>query len=235
MTSIPFLSAEWRNLLVINYLVNPEVLAPLVPPGTELDDYQSQHFVSLVGFMFRRNRFLGVIPTFPNVNFEEANLRFYVKRNVKGEIRKGVAFIREVVPSKFIAAIARRFYNEPYVALPMAHSWSADQIGYSWRSDKELCAVRARIKAEPLALQVNSFPHFILEHYWGYTSQRDGSTVEYQVEHPPWMYHDASFVEVSPSVQSFYGKTFAQTLAETPHSSFVALGSDIKVSWPRKF
>jgi uncharacterized protein len=118
-----FLTAEWRNLAMLNFAVAPSVLQPFVPEGTELDSWQGITFVSLVGFLFANTRILGVsIPV--HRTFEEVNLRFYVRRTLAGEVRRGVTFIRELVPRIAIAATARAIYNEPY--RPPASAFLAD-------------------------------------------------------------------------------------------------------------
>src|SRR6187402_115091 len=110
----PFLTARWENLVLLNYSCPTELLEPLVPNGTELDLWNGEALVSLVGFMFRETRVLGVPIPF-HVNFEEVNLRFYVRRTTpSGELRRAVVFVRELVPRHAIAALARWIYNEPY-------------------------------------------------------------------------------------------------------------------------
>ena len=107
----PFLTAEWRSLAMLNYVVDPALLAPMVPRGTELDSFDGRTYMSLVGFRFERTRVRGIwIPL--HSDFDEVNLRFYVRRRVSGEIRRGVVFIREVVPRWAIAAVARAVYGE---------------------------------------------------------------------------------------------------------------------------
>jgi uncharacterized protein len=49
-----FLTAEWRHLAMLNYAIDPELLRPLAPPGTELDSWNGQTLVTLVGFLFLR-------------------------------------------------------------------------------------------------------------------------------------------------------------------------------------
>src|ERR1700722_15876019 len=93
-----FLSAEWRDLLMLNYEVNPGILQKYVPAGTELDSFQGKTYVSVVGFRFCRTRLLGAIPIPFHTEFEEINLRFYVRRSVGSETRRGVVFIGEIVP-----------------------------------------------------------------------------------------------------------------------------------------
>jgi uncharacterized protein YqjF (DUF2071 family) len=119
---IPFLIARWKNLILINYEVPPTVLEPFVPQGTELDLYQGKAFVSLVGFWFEKTRLFGFIPLGPFSDFEEFNLRFYIKRKEGKENRRAVCFVKEIVPFSFIAWTARTFYNEPYEKWPMRHT-----------------------------------------------------------------------------------------------------------------
>src|SRR5215831_8739585 len=116
MSSRPFLTAEWRMLAMLNYVVDPAMVADLVPRGTEFDSFDGRTYISLVGFRFERARVRGLWIPFHS-DFDEVNLRFYVRRVLEGEVRRGVVFIREVVPRWAIAATARRTYNEPYVAL----------------------------------------------------------------------------------------------------------------------
>jgi uncharacterized protein YqjF (DUF2071 family) len=178
---------------MLNYQVDPTLLEPLVPRGTSLDRWQGATYVSLVGFLFRDTRVLGA-PVPLHRDFEEVNLRFYVRREVDGEMRRGVTFIREIVPRLAIATVARLAYNEPYVTLPMRHDIAAQatedaapsSVRYEWRQRAgwSTLAVEASGIATPLA--PDSEAEFITEHYWGYTRQRDGGTVEYHVSHPRW-------------------------------------------------
>jgi hypothetical protein len=115
-----FLTAEWRQLAMLNYEIDPARLRPLVPAGTEIDLWEGRAFISVVGFLFLNTRVRGI--AFPcHQNFEEINLRFYVRRHAADGWRHGVVFVRELVPRAAIAFIARKFYNENYLALPMWH------------------------------------------------------------------------------------------------------------------
>ena len=117
-----FLRAEWRKLALANYVIDPERLAPHVPAGTELDLWQGKCYLSLVGFMFVNTRLLGVKVPF-HVNFEEVNLRFYVRRREGSEWRRGVVFIKEIVPKPALTWVANTIYREHYETLPMEHFW----------------------------------------------------------------------------------------------------------------
>ena len=116
----PFLTANWRYLAMLNYTVDPAILAPFVPPGTEIDFESSVTYVSIVGLLFRDTRLLG-LPIPRHRDFEEVNLRFYVRKKSADTWRRGVGFIREMVPRYAIALIARACYGENYFAVPMKH------------------------------------------------------------------------------------------------------------------
>jgi uncharacterized protein YqjF (DUF2071 family) len=236
-----FLTGEWRYLAMLNYRVDPSLLDPLVPRGTALDAWRGATYVSLVGFLFRDTRVLGV-PIPLHRDFEEVNLRFYVRREHEGEVRRAVTFIREIVPRRAIAAVARAAYNEPYVAMPMRHDIAAHMdldappsaVRYEWRqpSGWSTLAVEASGRAEPLAS--GSEAEFITEHYWGYTRQRDGGTVEYRVAHPRWRTWTVTSASVTGDLSALYGAAFGEVLTRPPDSAFLAEGSRIEVHMPTR-
>jgi uncharacterized protein YqjF (DUF2071 family) len=230
-----FLTADWKYLAMLNYEVNPMVLSPFLPQGTELDQWQGKYFVSVVGFLFQNAKFGRLSVPFHR-NFEEVNLRFYVKRLSENEWRRGVVFIKEIVPRWAIAWTARTFYNENYVALPMSHkilyeaSGSVSEVSYAWKLPggprNHLVVV---VKGEPAAAEVNSQAEFITEHYWGYARQRDGGTLEYQVEHSKWKIWPIETARLDCDVRELYGDKFGAYLKNPPVSAFLAEGSAVSV------
>jgi uncharacterized protein YqjF (DUF2071 family) len=235
-----FLTAHWKWLAVFNYEIDPAILAPLTPRGTELDfDAQLKTYVSIVGFLFRDTRLLGwSIPG--HVHFEELNLRFYVQRRMEGEIRRGVVFVKELVPRRAIATVARWCYNENYVVVPMRHTLTpgeaeqgvAPQVKYEYRYRGEWNSLRVACHAEPNVPALDSHEAFILEHYWGYCRQRNGGTLEYRVDHPRWTVWPAAEVEIDCDFAAIYGPEFATVLSRKPESAFVADGSAVSVARP---
>ena len=229
-----FLTAEWRDLVMLNYEVDPGVLAPLVPAGTELDLWQGSALVSIVGFRFLRTRVLGLaIPG--HVNFEEVNLRFYVRRAGPEGWRRGVVFVKELVPRAAIAWVARTLYNENYVALPMRHEIeelpenAARRVTYACRFAGRWCRAGVTAGGAASLPPPDSEATFITEHYWGYARQRDGGTVEYRVEHPQWRVSAATANLFECDVAALYGAPFAGALAGPPRSAFLAEGSLVSV------
>jgi uncharacterized protein YqjF (DUF2071 family) len=230
----PFLTAEWRSLAMLNYEIDPSVLQPFVPMGTELDQWEGKTFVSMVGFMFLNTRISGFTVPFHS-NFEEVNLRFYVRRFTNEGWRRGVIFIKELVPRRAIAWTARVFYNENYIAVPMSHDLQIDATGavrrasYHWVFNGRKNRLEIRIKGEGAIVLPGTREEFITEHYWGYACQRDGGTVEYQVEHPRWRVWPAQEATLDCQVESLYGKTFSAFLQQAPSSAFLADGSPVTV------
>lgn len=225
-----FLTAEWRNLLMFNYAVDPPLLAKFIPSGTELDFFEGQTYVSLVGFEFNSMRVAGIAVPFHR-SFEEVNLRFYVKR---GE-RRGVVFIRELVPKYAVAAVARFAFGENYSCVPMAHlinTWpgnGATEVEYSWGRGTGACSMRFESEGTGVLPGDGSLGQFITEHYWGYAAQRDGGCIEYEVQHPRWDVREARAAEFSGNAARFYGDEFGEVLKRSPDSAFLADGSAVTV------
>jgi uncharacterized protein YqjF (DUF2071 family) len=228
-----FLTGAWQHLVMLNYPVAPAVLQPYLPAGTEIDFFAGQTYLSVVGFLFHDTRVLGLRVPFHR-NFEEVNLRFYVRARSADGWRRGVVFVKEIVPRRLIAWVARVLYNENYVAIPMRHAVVLPAAGtgsvrYQWRHGGRWDSVSAVIEGEPKPLAPGSEEEFITEHYWGDVRQRDGSTVEYQVEHPPWRVWTAHSAQLDCDVAGLYGGEFASSLQGSPASAFVAEGSPIMV------
>lgn len=229
-----FLTAEWRSLLMINYVCDPELLRPLVPSGTELDSWQGRTFVSMVGFRFLRTNVLGIPVPFHR-DFDEVNLRFYVRRVVAGEVRRGVVFVREIVPKGLIAFVARTVYNEQYISLPMkSESELPGRLRYSWFHRGEWHSLRGTTIGEPRLTEPDEEATFITEHYWGYAAQADGGTMEYEVEHPRWRVWSIADPTFTSSITRLYGAAFVPILKAKPSSAFVADGSAVTVRRGRR-
>ena len=223
-----FLTAEWKNLLMLNYAVDPALLQAYVPAGTELDQFDGRTYISLIGFEFNNTRVLGWAVPF-HQSFEEVNLRFYVRR---GE-RRGVVFIRELVPKFAIAAVARIVYGERYSSMAMSHRIERSDCGtraeFSWGSGPTRCTISAQTGGEGTLPAEDSLSQFITEHYWGYASQRSGGTLEYQVEHPRWNVGEAAQARFDGNAEKYYGSEFANVLEKPPDSAFLADGSPVTV------
>jgi len=228
----PFLTARWSELLMLNWEVPPELLLPHVPAGTELDLFEGKAYASVVGFRFRDTRVLGIKIPF-HVNFPEVNLRFYVTRRVGTEVRRGVVFISELVPRFWIAFVARALYNERYSAVSMQDDVSISDSGvrasYRWGDVEHPGLISVQGHGLPHFPERGSRYEFIAEHYFGYAAQRNGSTLEYAVEHVPWRMWTNCEVRCEFDAERWYGSHWRAVLSRQPEFSFIAEGSSVAV------
>ena len=228
-----FLSTEWRDLLMLNYAIDPALAAPFVPRDTELDLFNGITYVSLVGLRFANTKLFGAIPVPFHVNFDEVNLRIYARRTHGGEIRRGVVFIREIVALPAVTFVARAVFGENYATLPMRHAISLTDAGgsveYEWKSKRRWLRMRAQTFGSPARASEGSLEQFISEHYWGYTQRRDGSALEYQVSHEPWRVWPAVNAAFEGDGGILNGEGFSRVLARRPDSAFIADGSPVSV------
>ena len=211
-----------------NYEVDPALLASRVPHGTELDLHEGRCFVSLVGFMFLDTRVLGIPIPF-HVNFEEVNLRFYVKRDAGNEFRRGVVFVKEIVPRWAIAAVARTLYGEPYECWRMGNDRSHNRAAYTWHRHGVNNDIVVMLGSELGVPDSASHGEFIIEHYWGYTKRGEQQTDEYKVEHPKWSLREVTTSEIDVDFGQVYGTEFGFLTDSEPYSILFAKGSEISV------
>ena len=231
-----FLTAEWHYLAMLNYEVDPDILMPFVPPGTELDDWYGKTYVSLVGFLFWNTRVWGIPVPF-HADFEEINLRFYVKRLVGEKWRRGVVFIKEIVGRPLVAFVARRIYNENYTTLPTRHSIEeiivegARQLSvqYAWQFKNRWNHIDLKTQGMLMDVVPDSIEEFITDHYWGYVNTKKGYTLEYQVEHPPWQVWQSKEFSMDYDIVGSYGEEFAESLNVVSSSAFLVRGSPVAV------
>ena len=224
-----FLTAQWSNLVMLNYAVDPALLAPFVPSGTELDSFDGETWLSLVGFEFNRTRLHGIRVPF-HQSFEEVNLRFYVRRGGK----RGVVFIRELVPKRAVAAVARMAFGENYSHAPMSHRMERRADGalvaeYAWGRGPRRCAMQIETEEDAFLPADGSASQFITEHYWGYAAQSGGGCVEYEVKHPRWLVRTAKHAAFTGNPADVYGAGLAKILSRKPDSAFLAEGSEVIV------
>jgi uncharacterized protein len=228
-----FLTAEWRKLALANYDVDPSVLKKFLPARTELDFWNGRCYVSLVGFMFQNVKVLGVPVPFHR-EFEEVNLRLYVKFKEGNEWKRGVVFIREIVPKTAITMVANILYGENYRTLPMRHSWETGsdghlEVSYEWKTGVLWNRFSVSALPHPVHFEAGSEEEFITQHFWGYTKLKGERTSEYQVEHPAWQVYEVKDHKIEVDGERLYGKPFGEILNRIPESVFLAEGSEILV------
>lgn len=232
-----FLTAEWRKLALAQYEVEKSILEKYLPPNTVLDDWQGKYYVSLVGFMFLDVKLRGFRIPF-HTNFEEVNLRFYVKYKDGLEWKRGAVFIQEIVPLPAITLVANTIYKEKYKTLSMKHLWTFQgdqlQVEYLWKT-KEWNSFAVKTSSQAMEIPIGSEEEFITEHYWGYTKLGLNRTSEYGVQHPRWQVYPVESYTIKADFRENYGEDFANLNHVEPDSVILAEGSEISVMAGRKF
>lgn len=216
---------------MFTYAVDPRLVIDRVPAGTTLDAWHGQTLVSLIGFQFLDTKVLGAPVPF-HQDFEEVNLRFYVRRSLGDEVRHGVVFIREMVPRPFVGGMARLLYREPYVVVPMrskVRPAPSPVVEYQWNDAGRWCTIAAAGNGEGQALVPGSLDEFITMRHWGYNG--DGKeTLEYRVDHSPWRIWRVQSPRIDFQAVPLCGRELASQLT-TPISAILADGSPITVHW----
>ncbi|MDV6170083.1 DUF2071 domain-containing protein [Flavobacterium sp. DG1-102-2] len=232
-----FLDAQWRKLIMMNYAVDPELLKPYLPFETELDLWNGTCYVSLVGFMFKETKMLKMRIPF-HVNFEEINLRFYVKYKDTDGYKRGVVFIKEIVPMPSLTMVANALYKENYETLPTRHLWEEKDdsltVKYIWKKDGRWNIIKTVSESKPVDITEGSEEEFITEHFWGYTRINENVTSEYEVVHPRWQVYSIKDHSIRVNFKSTYGPDFAFMQNLKPVSVYLAEGSEILVKQGRK-
>jgi len=227
-----FLTAEWRKLAIVNYAVDPAMLKAYLPYKTELDFWKDNCYVSLVGFRFINTKLRGISIPF-HTQFEEINLRFYVKYKEGNAWKRGVTFIREIVPKPALTIVANSIYKEKYITLPTRHSWKIDpdeiHVSYEWKFKGVWDSLNVTSLATPTDILPGTEEEFITEHYWGYTPVSRIRTSQYQVEHPRWQTYSVKSHRVNVRFSELYGPAFGILNNAVPDSIMLAEGSSIKV------
>lgn len=218
---------------MLNYEIDPRLLDKYVPCGTALDSFLGKTYVSLVGFRFCRTKLFGFLTVPLHSDFDEVNLRFYVRRKEGDENRRGVVFIAEIVPKQAVATVARLVYGENYMCLPMKHRLCTEKSKksflYQWQVKNQWCQLTAEAMGAPELPREGSLEQYITEHYWGYSTRRGGGSLEYHVSHVPWQVWASTTAGFEGDASGLYGTELGRVLQGRPSSAFIADGSSVTV------
>lgn len=226
------LTCEWRKLVFINYIIPPEIIERFLPAFTKLDYYNGHCYVSLVGFEFKNVKMVGVkIPFYSD--FEEINLRFYVKRFDGSQWRKGTVFISEIVNRSALGILANTLVRENYQILPTAKDIDEKEkeinVKYSWTFDKQEYHIKVTSDRLASSYAQNSEAEFILDRLYGYGKINEKTTNEYPIAHPSWPLYTVNEYSVQVDFARQFGAEFSLLSSMTPHSVMLSEGSGVEI------
>src|SRR5690349_16131206 len=231
------LTARWRHLLFLNYEVSPELVIPYLPAHTELDPWRDRLYCSVVGLMFLDTAVFG-IPDPLHREYEQVNLRFYVRRRVDNGWRHGTVFLKEIVPESLVTVAARMLFNERYVTMEMMHRLVEERDGmlregsrmeYGWRNGERWNRIGAEVGTEMGMPAEDSREFAVMHRLFGHSKRLDGSTTETSLEHPVWSIRKVKDARLECDIAAIYGEAFVEPLSAPPAFAFVADGSPVSI------
>ena len=218
--------------------MDEEVAAPIVPEGLELDRWHGQPYASIVGLCMSNVRVMGV-PS-PIREYAEVNTRLYVRQRMPAEPRPGVVFVRQLVPHRTTAAVARIFAREPFAAGSVqsyvsehrdAAGAEVNRIRYEWVVGGEEASFDVESHRTGAIPDQDSLEWFLTHRLWGYNGKPGRPTKAYWVDRPDWQVTEASSVTCSLKEEAVaaLGINGVDTA-----SAIMCDGSYARVSWPRR-
>jgi len=231
--------AEWREIVVVNFEIDPKILEPYTPPKTEIDFFNDVTFVSLIARNVKRVK-PGNYPIYFSRPFEQIQLRFYVKRQVGDTVRNGVAIIKDYLPRRRISLTMNKLFKHSFVQVPMqressnfdsANTNDLPSVEYRWLVGEHWNHIRVKARSQMRPQRAQTKESFVLDHHWGYTLV-GGKTFEYYVEYPAWAMWDAQSGAFDCDTEQVFGRKFVKTLRQRPASVFLARGSEITIYHP---
>lgn len=227
----PFLTAWWRHLVLLTFDAPDTAVAPLVPPGCEPDRWDDRLQVSLVALRMDRVRVGGVpVPGF--TSFPQVNVRTYLRH--AGQ--PGVVFVREIVPSRLVAAIARWRFGEPFVSGRVESRAGRDagrlSVEYFFGIGAARGRVAVRAEVETVVPDAGSFEFWVTQRVRSCRTGPDGRLRSFAVAHPPWAVHPIESTDVAVDFAGLYGREWSWLGTARPRSVVLAAGSDVTVSTP---
>lgn len=231
------LTCEWRKLAFANYIIPPEILEKYLPAHTKLDYFNGNCFVSLVGFQFRNIKVAGVKVPFYS-DFEEINLRFYVKRFDGAEWRKGTVFLSEIVNKKALGLLANTLAREHYQILPTSQEIRETEdrldVNYSWKFREKEQFLRVIGSKLITPYEQHSESDFILDRLYGYGRINEEVSNEYSISHNTWQTYEVREYSINVDFMRQFGPEFSILTSMTPHSVLLAEGSKVQVNGIKK-
>ena len=178
----PVMHQRWEHLLFLHWEVPAATIAPLLPPGMEVDLFEGRAYVGLVPFTMTGVRPRG-LPSVPGLSsFHETNVRTYV-RTPEGV--PGVWFFSLDAAGLVASALGRFWFHLPYFYARMSLDAVARPAG-GWmlryassriypRSPTASAQICAEVTGPVVPAVPGSLEFFLAERYLLYTLGRTAS------------------------------------------------------------
>ncbi len=186
------MTQRWHDLLFAHWPIAAQQVAPLIPPGLEVDTFDQSAWVGVVPFWMDRVTLRGM-PRIPGTSrFPELNLRTYVReRNTN---RAGVYFFCLEASNPLAVALAKMIFHLPYHWARMSVRAPSDRE-FTYRSERLLSAKPVRFCAKYRGLgqmrmleqsRPGTIEYFLTERYCLFTTGQGGQLLRGDIHHEPW-------------------------------------------------
>ena len=232
-------AAEWREIVVINFEIDPKLLRNFIPPKTELDFFNETSFVTLMARACKNVKPYGWPIVFAK-SIDQILLRFYVKRKVGDTWRRGVCLIRDYLPKRKASFFLNWMFKHSFTQVPIKRTSSNFESGlptqlptveYQWTTGDYVNHIKVNARSQMRQQEQETKESFVLDHHYGYTV-KEGKTYEYYVEYSPWAMWDAQSGSFDCDTENVFGRPFVRALKQRPASVFLARGSDVIIYRP---
>lgn len=229
------ITANWKNLVSANYIVNPKLLQKHLPFGTELDYFNGNCYVSLVAFKYTQTQLNKISIPFHS-EFEEVNLRIYVKKKIApNKYQYGVAFPKLFFPKKALTLYAKLVYKEDYSTLKMKYLHETMEnnffLKYSIKNHiwHDIKIIAEKTPSIPL---IGSSDEYFNKHFWGYSRVNDSTSTEYELIRDEWSVHKINEWDIKVDFKSLFGDDFDFLKHLKPESITLSNGSKVEINSP---
>lgn len=197
------LNQAWCEVTFLHWMVDPALVAPLLPRGVAPDLLDGVTYVGLVPFRMRGAGLLDGpgVPYFGD--FPETNVRLY---SVDAAGRRGVVF-RSLESTRLATVLGARRLGVPYTWARMRIARAGDVWSYTsrrrWPAPR---GARSRVMVrvgEPLA-EPGPLEHFLTAR-WGLHTRQFGRTVYWPNEHPAWPLYSAELLALDDDLVAAAG------------------------------
>ncbi|MEO3785769.1 DUF2071 domain-containing protein [Actinocorallia sp. B10E7] len=185
-----FTGQSWRDVVFLHWRTEPEVVAPLLPPGVAPDLVDGSAWIGVIGLRMTALSLAGV----PYPSFLELNVRLYGR---DGDGQRGVVFRAMEAGDPVFAAASRAALRLPYAWASMRFAHAGDRVSYATRRvlpGAGRAGVRMRVRVgEPIPRPTSA--EIALTARWALHQRWYGPTLRVPVHHPAWLLHRAGLLE----------------------------------------
>ncbi len=168
---------EWNRAIFLHWEVEIEQLKPFVPDEIEIDLFNGKPWVSLVAFTMEKIRPRFLPPFSPISNFDEINIRTYVKSKNK----TGVYFLSIEGGKKISCQIAKSLSELPYRYSKIKRSENSFQSINPKFNDQ--LSIEFNIENQTIIKQ--EIDHWLTERYALYQDSKKHIN-EFEIHHLEW-------------------------------------------------